>query len=257
MTGGPATEVDVLVSVHADIAGGEFRVRADVDLTTDHGPVIAFSGPSGSGKSLTLAAIAGILRPTSGTVRLGTRLVDDVTTGRHVSPQDRRVGMVFQDALLLPHRTVQDNVSLAVRHGNRTQRRDRARTELARVGAGHLAPARPRTLSGGERQRVALARALAGDPAILLLDEPLSALDLTTRQQLRRLIRDVVVERNLPTLLVSHDVDEVHTLSDSVLLFEPGATGDVHPTAQWAHRWVAPGTDLPPSSSAPAQERRR
>jgi ABC-type sulfate/molybdate transport systems ATPase subunit len=132
--------------------------------------------------------------------------------------------MVFQDGLLLPHRTVVDNVALAVRTGPKPDRRERAMAELDRVGAGRLADARPRTLSGGERQRVALARALAGDPQLLLLDEPLSALDQATRARLRAELRDVVDASGTPALLVSHDLDEVHTLADTTLLFEPGRT---------------------------------
>ena len=212
------------VEVDATVRAGEFTLHADVVLSEQDGPVTALSGPSGSGKSLTLALLAGLLRPASGRVRLGGRTVADAGTRLHVRTQDRRVGMVFQDALLLPHRTVLDNVALAVRDGSRDERRVRARAELERVGAEHLADARPPTLSGGERQRVALTRALAGDPQLLLLDEPLSALDAPTRVQLRALVRDLVTAARLPTLLVSHDPEEVRALADSVVLFEPGRT---------------------------------
>ena len=213
-----------LLAVQAVVRAGEFLLTADVALDVGQGPVIALSGPSGSGKSLTLALLAGLLRPDSGRVRLLGRTVADAAGGLHVRTQDRGVGMVFQEALLLPHKSVQDNVALAVRTGSRTDRRARAAAELERVGAAGLAAASPRTLSGGERQRVALARALAGDPQLLLLDEPLSALDAHTRVQLRALLRDVVTERSLPTVLVSHDADEVRSLADSVVLYEPGRT---------------------------------
>jgi molybdate transport system ATP-binding protein len=216
--------VSELLAVDAVVRAGEFALAADVALDVEQGPVIALSGPSGSGKSLTLALLAGLLRPDSGSVRLLGRTVADAATGLHVRTQERGVGMVFQEALLLPHRTVQDNVALAVRVGGRAARRARAAAELERVGAAPLATAFPRTLSGGERQRVALARALAGDPQLLLLDEPLSALDAATRVQLRALLREVVTERSLPTVLVSHDADEVRTLADSVVLYEPGRT---------------------------------
>ena len=149
------------VAVDAVLRAGEFVVRADFSLTAEQGPIVALFGPSGSGKSLTLALIAGLLRPDSGTVHLGGRLVTDAATGLHVRTQDRRVGMVFQEALLLPHRTALDNVALAVRTGSRVERQQRAREELARVGAEQLAGQHPRTLSGGERQRLKLAIEMA------------------------------------------------------------------------------------------------
>jgi molybdate transport system ATP-binding protein len=218
-----------LAAVDAVVTAGEFTVRACFELTAEQGPVVTLFGPSGSGKSLTLALLAGLLRPDSGTVALGGRTVADAAAGLHVRTQDRRVGMVFQEALLLPHRTVLDNVALAVRSGSRTQRRERALSELDRVGAARLAAAHPRTLSGGERQRTALARALAADPQLLLLDEPLSALDQSTRIQLRGLLRRVVTERAVPTVLVTHDLDEVRALADTVVRYEPGRTLQVLP----------------------------
>ena len=206
------------VEVDVTVTAGEFALIAAFALDDDQGPITALFGPSGSGKSLTLALIAGLLRPATGTVRVGGRLVADATTGLHVRTQDRRVGMVFQEALLLPHRTALQNVALAVRDGDRAER---AREELERVGAATLADQHPRTLSGGERQRVALARALAGDPQLLLLDEPLSALDQPTRVALRTLLKERIT---VPTLLVTHDLDEVAALADSVVHYEPGRT---------------------------------
>lgn len=216
-----------LVGVDAVVRAGAFTVRIAFELRAPQGPVVALFGPSGSGKSLTLALIAGLLRPESGGVWLQGRQV--AAPDLHVRTQDRRVGMVFQEALLLPHRSAADNVALAVRAGSRHERRHRALDELDRVGARRLAAAHPRTLSGGERQRVALARALAGDPQLLLLDEPLSALDAASRVSLRALLRDTVVERALPTLLVTHDLEEVRALADSVVRYEPGRTLDVRP----------------------------
>lgn len=215
-----AIEVDV-----ADTAGA-FRLAARFAVPAQ-GITVLF-GPSGSGKSLTLALLAGLRRPQRGRVVLAGRVLDDVDAGVHVRAQDRRVGMVFQDGLLLPHRSAVDNVALAVRSGGRrAARRDRALRALAEVGADALARARPRTLSGGERQRVALARAVAGDPSLLLLDEPFSALDRPVRRELGELVRRLVRERDIPALLVTHDHDELRALADRAVVFAPGRAGRV------------------------------
>ncbi|NBY57573.1 MAG: ATP-binding cassette domain-containing protein [Actinobacteria bacterium] len=188
----------------------------------------ALIGPSGSGKSLTLAAVAGTIRPIRGTIRCGDVVFADARGGEsahvHLPSQDRGIGMVFQHAALLEHLSPLDNVALAVRSGDRATRQREAATLLERVGAATRSSARTRTLSGGERQRVALARALAGNPRILLLDEPFSSLDAPTRQQLRSLVREVVNERKIIALLVTHDAGDVAVLGDRVVTYEPGQT---------------------------------
>jgi molybdate transport system ATP-binding protein len=199
---------------------GEFDL--DVAFTVESGISVLF-GPSGAGKSLTLALIAGLLRPDTGTVTINDQVVTDCARHLHVSAQDRRVGMVFQDGLLLPHRTVLDNVALAVRQANgRKARRVIARSWLERVGAEAFADRRPNSLSGGQRQRVALARGLAGDPALVLLDEPLSALDVAVRRELRTLIREVIVASGVPAVLVTHDIDEAEEIGDVVIGYNKG-----------------------------------
>ena len=131
--------------------------------------------------------------------------------------------MVFQDGLLLPHRSVLDNVALAVRQASgRRARRAVARSWLERVGAEALADRRPGSLSGGQRQRVALARGLAGDPALVLLDEPLSALDSAVRRELRGLIREVIISSGVPAVLVTHDAEEAEELGDVVIAYDDG-----------------------------------
>jgi molybdate transport system ATP-binding protein len=199
---------------------GEFDL--DVAFTVDSGIAVLF-GPSGSGKSLTLALIAGLLRPTTGTITIRGDRVTDCSEKLYVSIQDRRIGMAFQDGLLLPHRTVLDNVALAVRQEtSRSVRRQIAMTWLEHVGATSWARRRPGSLSGGQRQRVALARCLAGDPRLVLLDEPLSALDSEVRRELRALIRRVLVESGVPAVLVTHDADEAEDLGDAVIAYRDG-----------------------------------
>jgi molybdate transport system ATP-binding protein len=159
--------------------------------------------------------------------------------------------MVFQDGVLLPHRSVLDNVALAVRQaGGRRERRAIARSWLERVGAEGFVDRRPGSLSGGQRQRVALARGLAGEPALVLLDEPLSALDATVRAELRELIREVILSSGVPALLVTHDAEEAADIGDVIIAYDDGrVTG-----RRVVERPVPPRTrdDDLPQSGAPA-----
>lgn len=204
---------------------GDFSVAADLTATAG---ITALFGPSGSGKSVTLATIAGLLRPDTGTISIGGTVVADASQKLHVRTQDRRLAMVFQQAALLAHRSPLDNVALAVRHPDRKQRRAIAAEWLDRVQGSHLAGASTRNLSGGEQQRVALARALASEPRLLLLDEPFSALDQPTRHALRQLVRDLVDTHHLTAIIVTHDLDDVARLADRVVLYEPGRTTGSH-----------------------------
>jgi molybdate transport system ATP-binding protein len=199
---------------------GEFEL--DVAFTVESGISVLF-GPSGAGKSLTLALIAGLIRPDTGTIVINGSVVTDRARRIHVSTQGRRIGMVFQDGVLLPHRSVLDNVALAVRQvSGRRARRAVAHSWLERVGADGFADRRPVSLSGGQRQRVALARGLAGDPALVLLDEPLSALDSAVRRELRDLIRTVIISSGVPAVLVTHDAEEAEELGDVVIAYNDG-----------------------------------
>lgn len=203
----------------ADEIGG-FRLAAEFST----GPGISvLSGPSGAGKSLTLQLVAGTRRPRRGSIVLGGKILVDTESGTWIDPQDRMVGMVFQDSLLLPHRTALDNVSLAVREGRRRRRREEAGRWLSEVGAAGWAHRYPHELSGGQAQRVALARALAGEPRMLLLDEPFNALDPATRQRLRRLVRDLVDRWRVAALFVTHDPAEAMVLADRIHVIEAGA----------------------------------
>ena len=179
----------------------------DLELTLDVGrETVALVGPSGAGKTTVLRAVAGLVRPRRGRIACdGETWFDD--GGVHRRAEDRSVGFVFQDYALFPHLTVERNVAFAGGDG---------RTLLARLGLDHLARARPRDLSGGERQRVALARALARRPRVLLLDEPVTALDAHTRATVRAELRELLRAEGLPTLLVTHDFEDAAALADRV-----------------------------------------
>jgi ABC-type sulfate/molybdate transport systems ATPase subunit len=179
----------------------------DVELTVD-ADTVALVGPSGAGKTTVLRAVAGLRRPDSGRIALGERAWFDSGAGVNLPPEARSVGLVFQEYALFPHMSVRANVAFG----------GAARVDelLARFGIAQLAGERPASLSGGERQRVALARALARDPSVLLLDEPLSALDAHTRGVVRGELQQLLAELALPTLLVTHDFRDAAGLADRI-----------------------------------------
>jgi molybdate transport system ATP-binding protein len=226
---------------------GDFEL--DVAFTVESGIAVLF-GPSGAGKTLSLSLIAGLLRPDTGTITINGSVVTNCARGVYVSTQERRIGMVFQDGLLLPHRTALDNVALAVRQATgRRERRAIARSWLQRVGAEQFGDRRPGSLSGGQRQRVALARGLAGDPALVLLDEPLSALDSAVRRELRDLIREVIVSSSVPAVLVTHDAEEAEVLGDQVISYDDGRVTASRAVVRPAEREPRPDE---PQSNGPA-----
>jgi molybdate transport system ATP-binding protein len=177
---------------------------------------VALVGPSGAGKTSVLRAIAGLMRPERGHVRLGEVDWLDTQRGIDLPPDRRSVGLLFQEYALFPHLTVRRNVAFGA-----------ARPELVdelleRFRISSLAQELPGALSGGERQRVALARALARDPGVLLLDEPLSALDAHTRSSVRGELREMLIAIRLPTILVTHDIEDAATLADRVAVMVDG-----------------------------------
>ncbi|WP_433996955.1 ABC transporter ATP-binding protein [Agromyces mangrovi Wang et al. 2018] len=215
---------------HVDAATPAIRLRAltkefgaltavdGVDLDIQPGEFFSMLGPSGSGKTTVLRLIAGFDRPTSGTIELfGT----DVTER---APFDRDVNTVFQDYALFPHMSVLDNVAygLRVRGVGRRERLARAREALASVRLADFAERRPAQLSGGQRQRVALARATVVQPKVLLLDEPLGALDLKLREQMQVELKQIQRELGITFIFVTHDQDEALTLSDRIAVFNAG-----------------------------------
>jgi molybdate transport system ATP-binding protein len=176
-----------------------------LELSLEVEGVVALVGPSGAGKTTLLHAIAGLVRPDRGRISCGEAWLD-IERGIDLPPEERSVGLVFQDYALFPHLTVEGNVGFGGPPGDL----------LERLGIAELARARPRELSGGERQRVALARALARGPRALLLDEPLSALDVPTRAGVRAYLRGLLRELGLPTLLVTHDYADAVALAAQV-----------------------------------------
>jgi molybdate transport system ATP-binding protein len=200
------------------------RIKLDAHLRVDGG-VLALIGPSGAGKTSVLQAIAGLLKPEWGHIATDKMVLLDTEASINLPAEERRVGMLFQDAALFPHMTVAGNIEYGL-HPRPTSRRERdARvTEiLDRFRIGPLASAKPRQISGGERQRVALARAVATSPDLLLLDEPLSALDSVTKAHVSAELSQWLLELSLPTILVSHDFADVVGLADHVAIIEEGS----------------------------------
>ncbi|WP_440708706.1 sulfate/molybdate ABC transporter ATP-binding protein [Herbiconiux sp. YIM B11900] len=216
----------------------EAEVRARgfaVSLALQPGETVAILGPNGAGKSTLLTLIAGLLKPDAGRARLGERVLFEVGEqgrSRWLPPHARGVSMLAQDALLFPHLNALDNVAFGPRSQGRSRSsaNDRAAEWLERVGAGELAGRKPTQLSGGQAQRIAVARALASEPDLLLLDEPMAALDVSVAPALRRLLREVLAERT--AIIVTHDVLDAFTLADRVLVLEGGHVVEAGPTRQ-------------------------
>jgi molybdate transport system ATP-binding protein len=194
----------------------------DVALAVPKGECLALAGLSGAGKTTLLRVAAGLVRPQRGVVAANGETWLDTERGIDVPPEERRCGYVFQEYALFPHLNAWQNVAYSLRGLRRAERRARAQELLERFGLGALADARPRTLSGGERQRVAVARVLAREPEVLLLDEPLSALDARTRAGAARELATVLREVDAPALLVTHDFSEAAQLGDRVGVIDAG-----------------------------------
>ncbi len=219
---------------------GDFRL--DVALEVVPGETVAVLGPNGAGKTTLLRALAGLTPLSAGRIVLDGAVLDDPQRGVLVPPEERPLGVVFQDYLLFPHLSALDNVAfgLRCRGAPRRDARREAHAWLERVGLGAQAKARPHRLSGGQQQRVALARALAVRPRVLLLDEPLSALDVATRGELRALLGSFAGVK----LLVTHDPLEARALADRLVILEHGRVVQegtpeevtARPRSAWASR---------------------
>ncbi|HUO64510.1 MAG TPA: ABC transporter ATP-binding protein [Terriglobales bacterium] len=203
----------------------------DVEWTAGEG-VAALFGPSGAGKTLTLQCLAGLLEPDAGRIVVDGRVLFDAEAGIDWPPQRRQIGYVFQGYALFPHLSVAENIGFGLRDRGRAEGRRRTAEVIARMGLEGLEARRPHELSGGQRQRVALGRALAPDPALLLLDEPLSALDATLRQSLRDDLRRILAEWGTAAVLVTHDFTEAYRLGDRIVVYENGRVIQAAPRAE-------------------------
>ncbi|NUS36179.1 MAG: ABC transporter ATP-binding protein [Pseudarthrobacter sp.] len=226
------------LSYEAVVAGRGF----DVALTVRPGETVALMGPNGAGKSTLLSSIAGLLRPDSGRAELNGRLLFDLGresgAGEHtwLPPHQRGTALLAQEPLLFPHLSAADNVAFGPRSAGTGKRAaaDLALHWLGEVGVADLAARRPAELSGGQAQRVAVARALAADPGLLLLDEPLAALDIHSAPLLRRLFRRVLAGRQ--AIIVTHDVLDALMLADRVVILEDGKIAEEGPTREVLER---------------------
>jgi molybdate transport system ATP-binding protein len=215
---------------------GDFRLQAGVQAAP--GLVLAVLGPNGSGKSTLLRALAGLLALSTGRIEIGGDVWDDPATGVFVPAVERECGLVFQDYRLFPHLSVRDNIAFPIRARGAGRRRAREDAEpwLERLGVSEFAARKPAQLSGGQAQRVALARALAGRPRLLLLDEPLAALDARTRLEVRTDLRRHLSGFGGPSLVVTHDPLEALVLADRVIVLEGGRVVQEGPPTAVARR---------------------
>jgi len=215
----------------------------DVAWEMDKEMLVLF-GPSGAGKTVTLQMIAGVLKPDAGRIVSGDRVFFDSAAGIDLPPQKRRLGYVFQDRALFPHMTVRQNIAYGVLGRDRGGREGMVRRM---IGTFHLEDSEhkyPRHLSGGQKQRVTLARALVGRPEALLLDEPFSSLDNNLRIEMRRLLRDIRRDFNVPIILITHDLLEAYSLADTIVLYAAGRVAQIGTPGQLFNQTANPDMDL-------------
>ncbi|MDQ6692087.1 MAG: ABC transporter ATP-binding protein [Candidatus Dormibacteraeota bacterium] len=210
------------MTLNASVALQLGALQLEVELTAAPGAVLALLGPNGAGKTTLLRAVAGLQPITRGEIELDGLVLDAPDKRAFVAAEDRAIGYLFQDYLLFPHLSVLENVAFGMRSRRKPQPLETARTWLDRMELAALASSRPGELSGGQAQRVALARALAPEPRLLLLDEPLAALDASTKVKIRRELKDHLNRFEGITLLVSHDPVDAAALADRVLVIEEG-----------------------------------
>jgi molybdate transport system ATP-binding protein len=206
-----------------------FSLRAQLQCPIDSFHITVLFGPSGAGKTTILRFIAGLDRPATGHIRFGQETWFDSARRIYLSPQARKIGFLFQQDALFPHLTTRGNIEIGIRHLPRSERKQRLEQLIDILQLQGLQERKPSQLSGGEKKRVALARTLAPLPRLLLLDEPFSALDLPTREQVRQQLRDWLSPFAIPTLLVTHDRDEAIGLGDQLVIVDAGQTMQAGP----------------------------
>ena len=207
------------------VYGRNGQAKAAVDgasLSLSRGQIGVLIGPSGCGKTSLLRAVAGLEHLAGGSVRLGGDVLGDAVSGTHLAPEDRGIGMVFQDYALFPHLSVADNIGFGLAHLPRSERDARVAEMLDLVGLGHAAKRAPHQLSGGQQQRIALARALARKPRLLLLDEPFSSLDVDLRERLAQDVRAILKQIDATALFVTHDQLEAFAIGDLIGVMQHG-----------------------------------
>jgi len=207
---------------HVSHAFAKNLVVDDFGLSIGPGEIVCLVGPSGCGKTTVLRIAAGLEPLQSGRVAIGERVVGDAGRGIDVPPDERGLGLVFQDYALFPHLSVAGNIAFGLRRVGAEERRSRVAALLEQLDLGRFAEVYPHTLSGGQQQRVALARALAPGPGIVLLDEPFSGLDTALRAQIRDQTLHLLKSREAATLLVTHDPEEAMALGDRIALMREG-----------------------------------
>jgi molybdate transport system ATP-binding protein len=226
------------VSLEARVQATVGRLHLDAEVAVATGELVVLLGPNGAGKTTLLRALAGLIELDAGRVVLDGAVLEDTATGARVATERRPIGFVFQDYLLFPHLSALENVAFGLRARGvpRAEARRRAAAWLERVGlAGHAA-SRPQALSGGQAQRVALARAMVSEPRLLLLDEPLAALDAAARAEVRRDLRRHLASFDGTRLLVTHDPLEAMTMADRLVVLEGGRVTQTGTPAQVSAR---------------------
>lgn len=227
-----------MIEVDVSLAQGDFTL--DAAFAGSSG-ITALFGPSGAGKTTLIDLIAGIRRPDRGSIRVGGRTLVDTAAGIFVAPHRRRIGLVFQDARLFPHLTVRRNLLYGRAFAPRPERRIALEPVVEALGIGHLMDRRPAGLSGGERQRVAFGRALLASPRLLLMDEPLAALDTARKAEILPLIERMRDEFGIPIVYVSHAVEEIARLADHVVALDGGRVAAAGPPNAVLHAPPAGG----------------